>query len=54
MKLSKYNFLKKYNDGSVIFFNAMTCALAIVDDDFLRAYEEVEKGIFDNRRRCSG
>lgn len=49
MKLSKYNFLKKYNDGSVIFFNAMTCALAIVDDDFLRAYEEVEKGIFDKR-----
>ena len=49
MKLSRYNFLKQYGD-SVIFFNAMTCALAIVDENFLRAYEEIKLGQFDESK----
>lgn len=47
MKLSKYNFLKEYPDGAVIFFNSLTCALAIVDDEFLKAYKALEDGCFE-------
>lgn len=46
MKLSKYNYLKKIGSDT-IFFNGMTCALAIVDENFLRAYDELQQGVFD-------
>ncbi len=46
MKLSKYNYLKKFGNDT-IFFNGMTCALAIVDENFLRAYDELQQGVFD-------
>ena len=46
MKLSRYNFLRKIDDVT-IFFNSMTCALAVVDENFLRAYHEIENGSFD-------
>ena len=45
MKLSRYNFLKQIDDVT-IFFNSMTCALAVVDENFLRAYHELENGSF--------
>ena len=45
MKLSRYNFLKTYGDDT-IFFNAATCALAIVDDAFMQAYHAAEQGTF--------
>lgn len=43
MKLSHYNFLKKY-DETTVFFNSLTCALAVVDDSFLQIYSDVENG----------
>ena len=46
MKLSRYNFIKKHGDNTV-FFNAVTCALAFVDENFLQAYDDVKNGIFD-------
>ena len=49
MKLSRYNFLRQI-DGITIFFNSMTCALAIVDENFLKAYREIENGSFDESR----
>ena len=33
MKLSRYNFLRQYDDAT-IFFNATTCALAVVDENY--------------------
>lgn len=45
MKISRYNFIKKYDDN-VIFFNSLTGALAIVDENFLKAYSDVENGNF--------
>lgn len=49
MKLSKYNFLRKY-DHTTVFFNSMTCALAIVDENFLRVYNDVEHGTYDESK----
>ena len=49
MKLSKYNFLKQYEDKT-IFFNSMTCALAIVDEDFLRVFEDVKSKTYDESK----
>ena len=49
MKLSKYNLLKKYDD-TTIFFNATTCALAVVDDNFLKVVEDIEKNAYDESK----
>ena len=46
MKLSKYNLLKKYDD-TTIFFNATTCALAVVDDNFLKVVDDIEKNAYN-------
>ena len=48
MKLSRYNFLRKYNDAT-IFFNATTCALAVVDENFLRVLNDVKNGSYDEK-----
>ena len=46
MKLSRYNYLKKINNDTV-FFNALTCALALVDDNFIKAYSAIENNSFN-------
>ena len=48
MKLSRYNILKRYDDAT-IFFNATTCALAVVDENFLRALDDVKNNSFDEK-----
>ena len=48
MKLSRYNFLKRYDDAT-IFFNAATCALAVVDENFLRVIEDVKNNSYDEK-----
>lgn len=48
MKLSRYNFLKRYDDAT-IFFNAATCALAVVDENFLRVLEDVKNNSYDEK-----
>lgn len=48
MKLSRYNILRKYDDAT-IFFNAVTCALAVVDENFLRAVDAVKNNSFDEK-----
>ena len=45
MKVSKYNFIKNIN-GVNVFFNAKTCALAVVDDNFMNALEDIEANNF--------
>ena len=49
MKLSRYNFLKEY-DGTTIFFNSLTCALAVVNDEFLQVYSDVENRVYDETK----
>ncbi|SEH38851.1 radical SAM/SPASM domain-containing protein [Selenomonas sp. KH1T6] len=49
MKLSKYNFFKKY-DNSTVYFNAATCALAIVDECFLRVVDDIKNNCFDEAK----
>ena len=49
MKLSRYNFLKQF-DEVTIFFNAVTCALAVVDENFLRVVEDVKKNSYDETK----
>jgi len=46
MKLSKYNFLRTYDDVNV-FFNSATCALAVVDENFLRVLEDIKNNSYD-------
>ena len=48
MKLSRYNFLKQYDDAT-IFFNATTCALAVVDENFLRVLDDVKNNSYDEK-----
>ena len=48
MKLSRYNFLRQFDDAT-IFFNAATCALAVVDENFLRAVDAVKNNSFDEK-----
>ncbi len=48
MKLSRYNFLRQF-DGTTIFFNAGTCALAIVDENFLRVVDDVKNNRYDEK-----
>lgn len=42
MKASKYNFIWDMENGKKIAFNAITCALAEVDDDFMNILENVD------------
>lgn len=49
MKLSKYNFLSKH-EGATLFFNACTCALAIVDENFLRVLDDINSGTYDESK----
>ena len=49
MKLSRYNFLKRYGDVT-IFFNAATCALAVVDENFLHVFEDVKNNSYDENK----
>ena len=48
MKFSRYNFLKRYDDAT-IFFNAATCALAVVDENFLRVLEDIRNNSYDEK-----
>ena len=48
MKLSRYNFLRRYDDAT-IFFNAVTCALAVVDENFLRVLDDVKNNSYDEK-----
>ena len=48
MKLSRYNFLRQYDDAT-IFFNATTCALAVVDENFLRVLDDVKNNSYDEK-----
>ena len=48
MKLSRYNFLRRYDDAT-IFFNAATCALAVVDENFLRVLDNVKNNSYDEK-----
>ena len=48
MKLSRYNFLRQY-DNATIFFNAVTCALAVVDENFLRVVDDVKNNSYDEK-----
>jgi len=45
MKLSRYNFLRQYDDAT-IFFNSTTCALAVVDENFLRVVDDVKNNFY--------
>lgn len=45
MKLSKYNFLKQFYD-KIIFFNAVTCALAIIDENFLQVVDDIKNNSY--------
>ena len=49
MKLSRYNILKKIGD-TTIFFNAATCAMAIVDENFMRVVEDVKNNSYDEKK----
>lgn len=49
MKLSRYNFLKKFDEATV-FFNAVTCALAVVDENFLRVVDDVKNNCYDETK----
>lgn len=49
MKISRYNFLKRY-DCNTIFFNATTGALAVVDENFLRVLDDVKNNSYDESR----
>ena len=45
MKLSRYNFLKQFDDAT-IFFNATTCALAVVDENFLQVVDDIKNNSY--------
>ena len=47
MKKSKYNIIKKIGDSNIA-FNAMTCALAEVNDDFLAIMSDIDSGNFNS------
>lgn len=42
MKVSKYNRIVKTSDGTVLAFNSATCALAVVEKDFLDMLDNVD------------
>ena len=45
MKESKYNFIKNI-DGVNVFFNSKTCALAVVDDNFMNVLNDIKENKF--------
>lgn len=45
MKKSKFNFIKMI-DGVRVLFNANTCALAVVNDEFMSVLNEIDNGTF--------
>ena len=49
MKLSRYNILKKIGNRTV-FFNSMTCALAIVNNDFLQIIADIEDNKYNENK----
>ena len=49
MKLSRYNYLRQF-DGTTIFFNSATCALAVVDENFLRVVEDINNNSYDEQK----
>ena len=49
VKLSKYNFLRNYG-GMNVFFNAYTCALAVVDSNFMKVISDVESDNYDETK----
>ena len=48
MKLSQYNLIRNY-EGTLVFFNAVTCALAVVDENFMRVIEDIKNGAYDEK-----
>ena len=46
MKLSRFNFLKDLGNAT-IFFNSFTCALAVVDKEFLRVVKDIQNGSYN-------
>lgn len=48
MKLSRYTILKEIGVDR-IFFNTRTCALAIVNDEFLRVVEDIKMNQYDEK-----
>ena len=49
MKLSKYNILKDYEDKT-LFFNSISCAFAIVDDNFKKVVSDIENGVYNESK----
>ena len=49
VKISRYNFLKSYDDVT-IFFNSKTCALAVIDENFLQVLEDIENKNYDESK----
>lgn len=49
MKLSRYNILRQYDDAT-IFFNAATCALAVVDENFLQVLDDLKNNSYDEAK----
>ena len=49
MKLSRYNFLRQF-DQTTIFFNSLTCAFAVVDENFLRVVDDVKNSSYDEQK----
>ena len=49
MKLSRFNFLQQF-EGVTVFFNAMTCALAVVDENFLQVVEDIKNNSYDEKK----
>lgn len=46
MKVSRYNIFRKVDNVNIA-FNSLTCALAVVNDDFISIVNAIENGIFD-------
>ena len=49
MRLSRYNYLRQFDDAT-IFFNSMTCALAVVDEKFLRVVDDIKNNSYDEQK----
>lgn len=47
MKKSKYNKIFQY-DGKTLAFNARTCALSEIDQDFIRIYDNIENIVYED------
>lgn len=49
MKVSKYTILKKYDD-KVLFFNSLSCAFAIVDNNYLSVIDDINNQCYDESK----